>query len=97
MRLTQRQKDIIRISHRKKEMTSDKILYELNCSLRTLRNEIQAINRAAKGIWSVSNKGYFLDPDCFWSTQPDTADAASSKRRLSDSQFSDREGGIGFL
>lgn len=77
MRLTQRQKDIIRIlSQKKKEMTSDQILYELNCSLRTLRNEIQAINRAAKGnLVRSSNKGYFLDRSLL-ETQPITADAA---------------------
>ena len=57
-------------------MTSDQILYELNCSLRTLRNEIQAINRAAKGnLVRSSNKGYFLDRSLL-ETQPITADAA---------------------
>lgn len=63
MQLTQRQKKIIHIiSQSKSEITSNQILCELNCSLRTLRNEIQKINHMAKGrLIRSSNKGYFID------------------------------------
>lgn len=70
MQLTQRQKEIIRIiAQSQKEITSEQLLPELKCSLRTLRNEIQKINHSAKGkLIHSSNKGYSIDKHLFNTT-----------------------------